>query len=351
MENEAAPFEVGGIYAPYDCSRSPSVESGEVSEDEDASPPTPPASLSPPRERASATTRPSSTYIKPTQFSSVMLVRLRKTVLRVGVTEWFEFLMERRGEVYQFPQIPGDRIEPLIEKLVQRRLLRDELLRTLQTYYITSETSGKTTMHVFMLPLEKTQQLRNDRKLIAPPNFYWMCESQLATHSDVGPPSAFGIPIAPWTLATFYALPPSMRYASPTPPLVLYHGTDASAAPGIATGGLKPAPRKDAMLGPGVYFGRWDKARDFATHDASNDVRATPGVVVRCIVVPGPTLTMQASMRCTCGCGKPFVDHSGDHSRGYRTVFIADNSIGATRRAEWCVKEPDAIHVDGIFGV
>ena len=42
----------------------------------------------------------------------------------------------------------------------------------------------------------------------------------------------------------------------------------------------------------------------------------------------------------------PTVDHNGEHSRGCRA---ADNTLGATRRAEWCIKEPDAIHVDGIL--
>ena len=402
-------FDVGGIYAPYDYtrSRSTSVESGEIDESEldsksvEAGTAAADAAHAPSASRygpggsvrADAVHAPSASQcgpggivrsqatqatqaaqalqavnalpppvqprLQPQTFSSVLFVRRRVMTLRLGSLEWFEFLMERRGchdsggggGCYQFPQIGGDMLEPLVARLTQRHMLRGDVPATFPSHYITSVTAGRTTMHVFLLPVEKTVQprARGGRKLIAPPNLYWMCESQLATHGDVGPPGAFGVPMAPWSLETFYSLHPSMRYASPTPPLVLYHGTDETAALDIATAGLKPAPRKDAMLGPGVYFGRWDKARDFATHDAGNDPRAVPGVVVRCIVSTGPTLTMLPSMICACGCAKPFVDHTGDHSRGFQTVYIPDDSYGATKRAEWCVKEPDAIVVDGIF--
>jgi len=378
-------FDVGGIYAPYDYtrSRSTSVESGEIDESElDSkseeagttagaahapsasqcgpggivrSQATPATQAAQAAQAVKALPPPVQPRPQPQTFSSVLFVRRRAMALRLGSLEWFEFLMERRGGggggCYQFPQIGGEMLEPLVSRLTQRHMLRGDVPATFHSHYITSVTAGRTTMHVFLLPAEKTVQprARGGRKLIAPPNLYWMCESQLATHGDVGPPGAFGVPMAPWSLETFYSLHPSMRYASPTPPLVLYHGTDETAALDIATAGLKPAPRKDAMLGPGVYFGRWDKARDFATHDAGNDLRAVPGVVVRCIVSTGPTLTMLPSMICACGCAKPFVDHTGDHSRGFQTVYIPDDSYGATKRAEWCVKEPDAIVVDGIF--
>jgi hypothetical protein len=142
-----------------------------------------------------------------------------------------------------------------------------------------------------------------------------------------------------------------MRFASATPPLVLYHGTDAGAVPGILKHGLVPCPKSAGMLGAGVYFARWDKAKDFALQDASNERRAVPGVVIRAIVTTGTTLEMRADMRCTCGCGKPFVDHNGERSRKFRTAFVPDNSRGATKRAEWCVKEPTAIFIDGIFSL
>ena len=367
MEDENE-FDAGGIYAPYDYtrSRSTSVESGEIkesdSECEDAAAKPITKKTADNASEVRRRHQPETFAVlapgprrQPETFSSILFVRVRSAKLRTGPVEWFEFLMERKGQdaasgCYQFPQIGGKELEPLVARLTQRRMLRGDVPATFRSHYVTSVTCGRTTMNVFMLPMEKTQQPRTrDRKLIAPPNLYWMCESQLATHGDVGPPGAFGLLMAPWSLETFYTLHPSMRYASPAPPLVLYHGTDDKAVLDIAATGLKPAPRKDAMLGPGVYFGRWDKARDFATHDAGNDARAVPGVIIRCIVFTGPTLTMASTMICSCGCAKPYVDHSGDHSRGFTTVYIPDNSYGATKRAEWCVKEPDVILVEGIF--
>ena len=164
----------------------------------------------------------------------------------------------------------------------------------------------------------------------------------------MGAPSAFGVPVAPWSLASFYCLPVNKRFATPSPPLVLYHGTEGKHVKSIVDIGLKPNATP-GMLGSGVYFGRWDKAADFAKHSASNVLRAEEGVVARCLVMAGDVIEMTSAMRCTCGCGKPYVDHNEFHTRGYRTVFLNDNSFGAAKRAEWCVKEPDAIYVEGFF--
>ena len=354
-------FDVGGIYAPYDYPRSPSVESGEIieeGEEESHAPPTEfvecgggtatatPLLPLPAKPEALPTRQASESRC----YTAVMLVRRRKMKLRAGYAEWFEFLMERRGDFYQFPQINGKDVFFLFQQLIQKRQVSIRA-EDADKYYETSVQAGRTRTQVYAIPLPLTQRLRRDRNLVAPPRLYWLCESQLATHEHIGPPGAFGLPIAPWTLASFYSLHPSLRFATSSPPLVLYHGTDARLSKEIAENGLKPSPGKAAMLGPGVYFARWDKAYDFASHDSGNDLRPEPGIVVRCIVLAGETRVMSSRMRCSCGCGKPSVDHNGEHSRGCRTVFIPDNSLGATRRAEWCVKEPDAIHVDGIFTI
>ena len=117
---------------------------------------------------------------------------------------------------------------------------------------------------------------------------------------------------------------------------------------GIAEVGLL-ASTGPSMLGPGVYLAKWDKATSFATHDASNTARSEHGVVVRCIAFTGSTCTMARDMVCTCGCGVPFVDHQTHYGKGYRTTYVPDHSLPATRRAEWCIRDPAAIVCDGIF--
>lgn len=333
-------FEIGGCYAPYNAPRSPSVsvESGEVSEEEEVSVPPPPRLIGPPRTET------------PGVFSAVLCIRRREVTKRAETLVWFEFLFEKFKDYYQFPQAPGGSFGGILNHLHQRRLLNVSPDR-IERYFETEVSMGRTKLRVYMLPPEATQSIRQDRNLMGAPRLYWLCESELATHDQVGAPSAFGVPVAPWALRTFYTLHPSLRFASPSPPLVLYHGTDVSNVRDILTTGLKPSPGHDAMLGIGVYFARWDKACDFAKHDAGNVPRPVCGLVIRCIVAPGSTLTMKNTMHCTCGCGKPYVDHHGDHSRGYRTVYVPDNSYGATRRAEWCVKEPDAIYIDSVFKI
>ena len=35
--------------------------------------------------------------------------------------------------------------------------------------------------------------------------------------------------------------------------------------------------------------------------------------------------------------------------QGHCVTYVADNSLPATRRAEWCIRNPDCILVDGLF--
>jgi hypothetical protein len=280
---------------------------------------------------------------------SVILVRVRKVELRLGNFEWFEFLLEKRGRYYQFPQASGSTASLLTHLIAKKQIFTLSADDIARRHFDSDIFVDKTTTSVYVLPFHATRKMRRDMTLNAPPRFYWLCESELATHSQMGPPTAFGSPIAPWSLAAFYRLPVHKRFATAHPPLVLYHGTDKRNIPSIADVGLKPNGATPSMVGTGVYFARWEKAADFARHDALYVVRAEPGVVVRAFVVCGATVTMTSTMRCTCGCGKAYVDHNGVHTARFRTVFIPDNAVGATKRAEWCVKEPDAITVDGFF--
>ena len=257
--------------------------------------------------------------------------------------------MEKHGAVYQFPQCRSDQDPDAVLATLRARKLITADPADVGRHFELEINTHRTRLLVFLIPFEKTQRARRDRELKGAPRLYWVCESEMAAHDQVGPPSAFGVPIAPWALAAYHKLPLHLRFASPSPPLVLYHGSEERFKEDIVHYGLKPSARNESMLGKGVYFARWDKAVDFAIHDAYNVARATPGVIFRCIVAVGRTLTMSSTMVCTCGCGKPFVDHTGEHSIGFRTVFVADNSVGATRRAEWCVKDPDAIVMDGVF--
>lgn len=327
-------FEPGGYYAPYDAGS----ESGEISTDDEEE-----------EQEKKVVVHSQPTSSRHT-YTAVLFMRTREIVTRNKTLTWFEFLMEKQKNMYQFPQRVGpNAVQDILESLKQRRLLS---IDSVDRYLETRVESGRTSLTVYKLPLERTQRARRDRELAGAPKLFWICESELATHDQVGPPSAFGVPIAPWALSVLSALPIRLRFASPTPPLVLYHGTETRFKHDILRLGLKPSVQSDAaMLGRGVYFARWDKALDFARHDAYNVLRSTPGIVLRCIVDTGRTIEMTSTAICTCGCGKPYVDHLSDHSRGYQTVFVPDNALGATRRAEWCVKDPDLIHLEGVFTV
>lgn len=323
-------FEAGGEFAPY--SPESSVESGEIVDDgDDVEMYVPPSSL-PPRHLPA-----------PKTFVSLALCRVRERVSGTGETAfWFEFLMENKKGQYQFPATF------MLEQLIKRYVIRP--IHDLETFFQTEISSGSSRLRLYEIPISLTQNPNKVLQLHGSPRFAWICESELAVHTQMGEPSAFGLPIAQWALSLYFKLPAHKRFASASPPLVLYHGTDKTSVPSILSSGLT-ASTTPGMMGHGIYFAQWAKAVDFALHDALNVPRAEPGCVVRCIVQPGPCYTLSGGSRCACGCGKINVDHNGVASRGYRTVFVPNNTLGATRRAEWCVKDPDAVFIQGIFSV
>jgi hypothetical protein len=145
-----------------------------------------------------------------------------------------------------------------------------------------------------------------------------------------------------WCLAKRKSVAAPAAPAAPTPPLVLYHGTSAAAFARICADGALLPSNRDAMLGPGVYFARWDKACRFATRDGAAD-----GVVLRCVVFTGAVAVVGADHLCTCGCAQSGVDHKGEFAATHDTAFVPDGA-SSVRAAEWCVHRPrDRVWVDG----
>jgi hypothetical protein len=181
------------------------------------------------------------------------------------------------------------------------------------------------------------------------PRSMWVVESELATSAAMGHPATngvCGVRVCRRALNIWDTMVP-LRYAFATtaPPLVLYHGTSDTAAAGIVRDGLKVSPESGvAMAGPGVYLARWDKASDFARRDADGNLRPVPGVVLRVVLAmpPGALYTLQATDICSCACARPYVDHGGrcPGAAGAVVVAVPDGAVGATRRAEWCVRDP-----------
>jgi hypothetical protein len=305
------------------------------------------------------------------EWLTVIFMRLRKR----GDRQWYEYLVERSParDAYGFPRKryvadTGNAKEEAALSAASRAACRGLILAPSSTkdleaclQYETPSalgsglddtalpTRGPTRrLRLYFLHLELTQKPRPERVLGSPPALYWVTSSELSGHVDVGPPSAFGLRIEPQAVSAFESLPPSLRFASTTPPLVLYHGTTASSTASIAELGLV-ASITPGMLGNGVYLARWDKAATFAARDAGNVARTDDGVVVRCVFFPGTTRTMTRDMICTCGCGAPFVDHQTSHGKAHQTTYVPDHSLPATRRAEWCTREPTAVICDGVF--
>jgi hypothetical protein len=211
---------------------------------------------------------------------------------------------------------------------------------------------GDTVFRAFLVHMSTTQKPRRDRELRGQPRYFWVAECELCGHRELGPPAAFGVPIAADSAAAYAGLRLNLRFASPAPPLVLYHGTSRPVAMDVAaTGALTPRAGAN-MLGPGVYLARWDKAASFAqAAGGSGGGGGAGGCVRRVVAFTGKTQRMTADMVCTCGCGAPFVDHAGVHGRGFTTTYVADDSLPATRRAEWCVHDPDVLLCEGVFSV
>ena len=281
---------------------------------------------------------------------SIIFMRLRKT----DDQQWYEYLVERprAGDAYQFPQTGGRNNDAETAFFVASRVSQRGLLtppsqsRDLEACLQHTHVCDDTFVRLYLLHFELTQRPRADRVLAAPPALFWVTSSELSTHAQVGSPSVFGLPVQAATVRAFNDLPVSLRFASTTPPVALYHGTAAGTAALVAESGLV-ASTCPGMLGTGIYLAKWDKAASFAVRDAGNITRGDKGVVIRCVVFLGTTCVMTRDMVCTCGCGGAFVDHGTHYGKGTQTTYVPDNSLPATRRAEWCVRDPAAILVDG----
>jgi hypothetical protein len=242
---------------------------------------------------------------------------------------------------YTFPK--GRDLASVVERMASRKLFTPPPLLKDMDKCLQFETTLAGVRHkVYLVHFEATQPPRADRCLRGQPQMYWVTGVELSGHAHLGPPLVCGLPVAKSATALYEAMPVKLRYASKTPPLVLYHGTSKAATQSIATAGLLPTA-KPGMLGPGIYLARWDKASTF--------VDKAGGVLVRCIVFPGPTYVMCQEDVCTCGCGQAYVDHHTHHGKGFTTTYVADDSLPATKRAEWCVRDPAAVLVDGSFDI
>lgn len=308
---------------------------------------------------------------KPSLFVAVAIVQR----CRRGPFSWFQVLLEhsRKHAKWAFPQLPLDereRGEPepeaaavaaAAETCVRRavRRLHGAQSRAVLRRVIGREPdrvlrpSRRTVFVVFCLDSDEVCGERDvSVGVVMPmqdlPSLVWAVESELSDHAAVGPPVVYGIPVCPFSVEAWQALPPGCRFASTSPPLVLYHGTGLSRAPGITKAGLKPGPGSSwAMLGPGVYLARWDKASDFARHTVDNVVRTEPGAVFRVMVCGAAderlVRTLTAEDVCVCGCARAFVDHEGLYGKGFVLTAVPDNAGSATRRAEWCAHIPSVL--------
>jgi hypothetical protein len=259
-----------------------------------------------------------------------------------GARKWFEYLVEKSqgaGPEYGFPK--GRTMDQVVERLASRKLFSPpsamkDMEKCLQFETFLNGLQCK----VYLVHIEATQLPRPDRVLRGQPQMYWVTGVELSGHAHLGPPCVCGLPVAKAAVSLYEAMPLKLRFATKTPPLVLYHGTAREATQSIATSGLLPTA-KPGMLGPGVYLARWDKASTFADKAG--------GVLVRCLVFPGNTYVMTPDDVCTCGCAQAYVDHNTHYGKGYTTTYVGDNSLPATKRAEWCVRDPTSVLVDGCF--
>jgi hypothetical protein len=300
-----------------------------------------------PSAAAAAASRP-----PPMQKQYLAMILMRQRFWRDHT--WYEYLLERRGDEFHFPSTGLEGFSPeevILHNCAKRGMLyKPDRAQDLEACLQHTVMAGGRCHRVYLLPWKTTQRPKSERRLKSPPAFFWLTESEMAAHVHVGPPGAFGISIGMVSLQAMSALPLNLQFASMTPPIVLYHGTDVVTAGIIAASGMLPTA-KVGMLGPGMYFARWDKARDFATETAERVRREPPGCVVRAIVQADSVREMTSGDVCTCGCAKTYVDHNGHHGTGADITFVPDNSLPATRRAEWCIRNPDCILVDGLFDI
>lgn len=295
----------------------------------------------------------------PGRFYAAAFVRRRVSGI-AGGSAWFEVLLQRRrrDNKWAFPQVRQESDEGAANAItasLRRAIPRAEFTAVLSAVSRGPSrcvTKGRTTLAVYYLRDDMDDRAFRGRGfgISVPPLAAWLAESELAYHAVVGPPKPWGAAVCEFALAQWCELPVGERFATAHPPLVLYHGTGLSAVTSIGFTGLKGGGTSaHAMLGPGVYLARWDKACDFAVHDNNNAPRNEPGVVVRVMVFAAPDecVTLTEHDTCSCGCARAFVDHVGV-TRAV-VVSVPDNAASATRRAEWCVKQSDRVAVCGFW--
>ena len=271
---------------------------------------------------------------------------------------WFEYLLEFRNGAYQFPQVDTEHARAdeatlhLVNSAGQRGMMyAPERPEQVESVFACVVNVDGTPHRVYRVPLKTTQGHKPERTLGIPPSMVWAAETEFAVHVQMGMPAVFGKPICTRSLAAMRQLPMELQFASATPPLVLYHGTSAAAATAIATTGFKLG---NGMLGPGVYVSKWDKAERFMHETADHVARTEPGAVVRVLLFATPSAMKIMTAEDVCACAacvssgqpKPFVDHAGQAGRAKPVTFVPDNSLPATRNAEWCVRDTSLIMVD-----
>ena len=288
------------------------------------------------------------------QYNAVIFMRQRAFRGRV----WFEYLLEFRNGAYQFPQVDTERVRPeeatlhLVHIAGQRGMLyAPEKPEEVESVYACTVTVDNTPHRVYRVPLHTTQSHRPERTLGIPPSMVWAAETEFAVHVQLGMPAVLGQQVCTRSLKALRQLPMELQFASATPPLVLYHGTTVAAANAIAMAGFKPG---GGMLGPGVYVSKYDKAERFTRETADHVPRTEPGALVRVLLFAplGAMKTMTETDACACatcmagGGPRPFVDHLCVAGRDKPVTFVPDNSRGATRFAEWCVRDASLLMVD-----
>ena len=277
------------------------------------------------------------------QWTAAVFVRER----RLGARVWFEFLLEFRNGAYQFLQADAARMRAaevpmfLMEAAARRGMMfvpsqASDIDKCFQT-----ETLQDATCHrVYMVPFAATQRPRAERELGMPPTMAWAAESELAVHVQLGLPAVFGRPVCSRSLAALATLPVHFRFASATPPLMLYIGiANRRDAVRAAAGGIniKEHARRGSA-GHAIYLCKWPAAAAAAGADGS---------VLRVLVLATSCTSLTASHRCACGAcdSAPFTDHVAAHRAGADMVFIPDT---ASSDAEWAVFESCFLHIECI---
>lgn len=288
-------------------------------------------------------------FVKGPMEEACVLLKCRGPVKNTG--PWWEVLLvyNRGANVWGFPGVPaGNDLSLRLTRLGawHRSSLPGTLCMT-----VDGRNGAKT--HVFVAEVGRRQQPPT-QLVSAKANTIWAVESELAFSTPTSAPGRgphiYQTPVCKHVLRLLQDLPMEFRFASSDPPLVLYHGTSVSAAETILrTGGrLLPTTQSgSAMLGSGVYLARWDKAVSFAQHNADNVTRGEGGAVLRCLVWPsGHTVELDSKWVCACGCSKAFVDHLGlAGGKDADVIKVPDDCGHATKRAEWCVRDPSRLFV------